>query len=163
MIITDYAIHKKTTVFVLMFIFIVTGVYGYLTLPREAAPDIEIPFIMVMTSYRGQSPVDIEKKITVHLENELKGLSNVKKLNSTSADSASMIFIEFDTEIENEEALREVKDRVERAKSKLPPDAEDSVVMEFNLTDIPVMIINLYGKYSEDREKNLLILKAMAD
>lgn len=163
MIITDYAIQKKTTVFVLMFIFVVTGVYGYLTRPREAAPDIEIPFIMVMTSYRGQSPVDIEKKITVHLENELKGLSNVKKLNSTSADSASMIFIEFDTEIENEEALREVKDRVERAKSKLPPDAEDSVVMEFNLTDIPVMIINLYGNYSDDREKNLLILKAMGD
>ncbi len=50
MILSDYAIRRRTTVFVIMFLSMVTGVYAYLTLPREATPDVTIPFVMVMSA-----------------------------------------------------------------------------------------------------------------
>ncbi len=162
MVISDYAIRKKTTVFVLMFIFLVTGLYAYLTLPREAAPDVEIPFIIVMTSYRGASPDIIEKTVTIKLERELKGITGIKKMTSTSAEGASMVFMEFETDVDIDDALRDVKDGVDRVKGDLG-DADEPVVLELNISEFPVMIVNISGQLTQDKEKNLIALKAIAD
>lgn len=163
MVISNYAIRKKTTVFVLMFIFAVTGAYSYLTIPREAAPDIEIPYIIVTTPYSGASPSDIESTVTIPLERELKGLSHVKVMKSTSAEGASMIMIEFETTVDMEEALRKVKAGVDRAKGDLPREAEDPAVLELNISEFPIMIINISGEIAGDRTKNLVALKTLAE
>ncbi len=162
MVISDYAIRKKTTIFVLMFIFLVTGLYAYFTLPREAAPDVEIPFVIVMTSYRGASPDVIEKTVTIKLERELKSITGIKEMNSMSAEGASMIFIEFETEVDIDDALRDVKDGVDKVKGDLG-DADEPVVLELNISEFPVMILNISGQLAPDKEKNLIALKAIAD
>jgi multidrug efflux pump subunit AcrB len=163
MVISDLAIRKRIPVFILMAIFIFTGTFAYLTIPREAAPDLEIPYIIITTPYRGVSPADIESTITIPMEQELKGLPKVKQMRSTSAEGASMIMIEFETSVTNEEALRKVKDRVDKAKSKLPPEADEPIVTDINISEFPVMIINISGRLSENRERNLIALKAIAD
>jgi len=163
MVISDYSIRNKSTVFVLMFVLFVTGVYAYFTLPREATPDIEIPYVIVTTSYRGVSPADIENTVTVPLERELKGLSDVKEMKSTSAEGSSVISLEFNTNIEMEDALRKVKDKVDKAKGDLPAEADDPVVVDLNMSEFPIMILNISGHLSEDKESNLLALKTVAD
>ncbi len=162
MVISDYAIRKKTTVFVLMFIFLVTGLYAYLTLPREAAPDVEIPFVIVMTTYQGASPDVVEKTVTIPLERELKSITGIKEMNSMSAEGASMVFMEFETDVDIDDALRDVKDGVDRVKGDLG-DADEPVVLELNISEFPVMILNISGRLAQDKERNLIALKAIAD
>ena len=78
MLITDIAIRNRTTVAVLGLIIIVMGVYSYLTLPREAFPDIPIPYILVNTTYEGVSPEDVETSVTMKIEKEINGIRGLK-------------------------------------------------------------------------------------
>ncbi|MHC4559295.1 MAG: efflux RND transporter permease subunit, partial [Planctomycetota bacterium] len=89
MLLTDTAIRNRTTVAVLGLIIILMGGYSYLSLPREAAPDIPIPYIMVTTTYEGVSPEDMETSVTMKIEKELNGIRGVKEITSSSAEGMS--------------------------------------------------------------------------
>ncbi|MHC4598870.1 MAG: efflux RND transporter permease subunit [Planctomycetota bacterium] len=163
MIITDHAVKRRTTVFVAMFLFLLSGVYAYVILPREAAPDIPIPIILVMTPNRGVGPEDIEKTITLEMEKELEGLDDIKKMSSTSSEGMSTIVLEFHPTIEVEEAKRKVKDAADGARGRLPQEADDPIVKEINISEFPIMVLSVHGKLDEDRVRNLSILKKVAD
>ena len=94
MIITDIAVRKRTSVLVLSAVLIIVGLFSYLSLPRESAPDITIPYVFIMTNYAGVAPEDIEKSITIPIEKKLKGLEAVKKIQSSSTEGESSIIIE---------------------------------------------------------------------
>ncbi|MGV3524135.1 MAG: efflux RND transporter permease subunit [Candidatus Sericytochromatia bacterium] len=142
---TRLAIRNATTVFILIFIIFVIGLRAYLTLPREGSPDIQIPVVIVSIPYFGVASKDIETLVTVPVEKKLKELSDVKEITSTSAESASAITIEFEPDIDIDDALQKVRDKVDLAKPDLPQDAEDPVILEINFSDFPIMFINLAG------------------
>jgi multidrug efflux pump subunit AcrB len=85
MILTDLAVRNRTTVAVLGLIIILLGAYSYVTLPREAFPDIPIPYILITTIYEGVSPEDVETSVTMKIEKELTGIRGVKEVTSSSA------------------------------------------------------------------------------
>ena len=143
--ITNWSIKHSTTIFVLMFIIFVAGVFSYFSLPREAAPQIDIPYVIVVTPYFGVSPEDIESLVTNPIEAELEQIKDVRTISSTSAESASMVFIEFEPSVEMNEALQRVRDRVDAAKAELPPDAEDPMIQEISFEDFPIIVINISG------------------
>ena len=146
MIISDTAVKKSITVLVLSVIIIVFGVYSYMVLPRENEPDITIPYVFVSTSYKGVSPADIETAITIEIEKKLKGLDGVKKIQSVSSEGLSSINIEFITGTDIDQALQDVKDKVDEAKGELPADLEnDPVVFEVNLSEMPIAVYSLSG------------------
>ena len=153
--ITDYAIRHRVTVYVLAIIFILFGGYSYWSLPREAAPDITIPFIIVSTLYIGAPPQDVENLVTRPIEKELQGLENVKEIRSTSAEGGCTISIEFNPNVDIDDALQKVKDKVDLAKPEFPEDTEDPIVMEINFSNIPMMIVNLAGDYGLIRLKEI--------
>ena len=125
MIISDTAVRKSTTVLVLALLLIIVGVYSYKVLPRESDPDITIPNVFVSTSYRGVSPTDMETAITIEIEKKLKGLDGLKKIQSVSSEGLSSINIEFITGTDIDQALQDVKDKVDEALGELPTDLED--------------------------------------
>jgi multidrug efflux pump subunit AcrB len=146
MIISDTAVKKSVTVMVLSVIIIVFGVYSYLVLPRENEPDITIPYVFVSTSYKGVSPTDIETAITIEIEKKLKGLDGVKKIQSVSSEGLSSINIEFVTGTDIDQAIQDVKDKVDEAKGELPADLEnDPAVFEVNLSEMPIAVYSLSG------------------
>jgi len=104
-ILSDAAIRNRTTVGVLALLIVVFGVYSYLTLPREAAPDIAVPVILVTTVYEGVSPADIESSVTIKIEKELAGLKGVKEICSSSAEGTSTIVIEFLPDVKIDDAM----------------------------------------------------------
>ena len=71
MIITDIAVRKRTSVMVLSAVLIVIGIFSYFSLPRESAPDITIPYVFITTSYPGVAPEDIEKTITIPINDDI--------------------------------------------------------------------------------------------
>lgn len=157
MILSDVAIRKRTTVFVLIVMIVLFGSYNYITLPRESAPDIAVPFIIVTTTYTGVSPADMENTVTLPLEKKLKGLRDVEEITSVSAEGVSSISIEFLPDVDIDDALQKVKDKVDQAEPDLPSDADDPMVTEVNFSDRPIMIVNVSG------DVGLLQLKVIAD
>ncbi len=143
---SNWAIRHAVTIFVLILAILVTGKMSYDALPREAEPDITIPFVMVTTPYFGVSPADIETLITDKIESELEELKDVREIRSTSAEGASIISIEFEPTVEIDDVLPKVRDRVDAASPELPADAEDSVVTEISFSEFPVIIVNISGE-----------------
>lgn len=154
---STWSINNKMTVFVLIVMIFLAGIFSYQSMPREAFPEIVIPQIYVGTAYPGNSALDIEKLITRPLEKEINAISGVDEIVSTSIEGFSSIQVEFDFSITPTEALRKVKDKVDAAKSDkdFPTDlpAEPSV-QELNFAElIPIMNINLSGDFSMDQLK----------
>ncbi len=146
--ITNEAIRKYPMIFAFMVIIIIVGFDSYRGLPRESSPDVKIPFVMVMTPYAGASPEDVENLVTRKLERELKSLSDLKEMTSTSVEGFSNIFLEFNTDVEMSDALQKVRDRIDLAKPELPEDPrEDLLIMEMSSSDWPIMQINLAADY----------------
>ena len=106
MLLTDAAVKNRTTVAVLALIIVLLGCYSYMSLPREAAPDIPIPYILVTTIYEGVSPEDIETSVTMKIEKELGGVRGVEEVTSSSAEGMSMISVEFAPDVPSEVALQ---------------------------------------------------------
>lgn len=139
----DFLIRKRTAVFTASLLIIIVGVIAYLDLPRESNPEIKQPWIFVNTVYAGVAPKEIESLITQPLEEQLDGIEGVNKISSSSRQSVSSIFVEFDADTQVETALRRVKDRIDAAQADLPDEAEEPRVAEFSSTDWPIFIIVL--------------------
>jgi len=150
-----WLVDHSTTVFIASMAVFVFGVLAWVTLPRESSPDITIPVVIVTTPYVGVSPADIENLVSVPIENELSSLKGIDKLTSTSAEGISIVAVEFEPESNIEDALQRVRDRVSRARPKLPDDVEESSVREVSFSDIPVVLINIAGPIDEERLKLL--------
>ncbi|MHC4533608.1 MAG: efflux RND transporter permease subunit [Planctomycetota bacterium] len=155
MLLTDLAIKNRTTVGVLGLIIILLGGYSYLSLPREASPDIPIPHIMVHTIYEGVSPEDMETSVTMKIEKELNGIRGTKEIRSSSAEGISMIDVEFNPDVKTEVALQRVRDRVEIAKAELPLDVEEPLIQEINFAEFPIMTISISGDVSPYQFKEI--------
>ena len=155
--ITGFAIRKHTTVFVLVVLLVIMGSVSYISMPREAAPDVKIPYMIVTTIYPGVSPSDIEMLVTREIEQELKNLKDVREITSSSSEGVSVIAIEFEPDVDLDFALQRTKDKVDSARPYLPDDAEEPVVSEINLENMPILNVVLTADY------DLVKLKKVAD
>jgi len=154
---STFAINNRISVMVLVALVAIMGIVSYLTIPKESFPNITVPNIFVVTLYPGVSPEDMESLVTRKLEDELGNISEIKEMTSTSTEGYSSVVLEFDTGIDIEEALQKVREKVDLAKAELPEDAEEPLVQEVNLSEFPIMQINLSGDY------DLEILKDIAE
>jgi multidrug efflux pump subunit AcrB len=154
---SSWSVNNSTTVFVLVAIIIVSGLYSYLTVPKESFPEVVIPEVYVGTPYPGNSPSNIEKLITRPLEKEINTITGVDEITSTSIQGYSAVDVKFEFDVTPEEALQKVKDAVDRAKAD--PDFPDDLpadpnVFALNFSELlPVMNVNLSGDYSLDELK----------
>lgn len=151
---SSWAIDNKVSIFIITIFLTLAGIMSYNSLPKEKFPDIVIPTIMVNTIYPGSAPADIENLITKPLENQLKGISGVKKLMSNSVQDFSMVTVEFGTETDVAEAKQKVKDAVDKARADLPSDLpKEPTVMEFDISELPILYINISGDYDLNQLK----------
>ncbi|HLR31858.1 MAG TPA: efflux RND transporter permease subunit, partial [Fodinibius sp.] len=144
---TSFSIDNRISVLVLILLVAIMGIRSYMSIPKEAQPDITIPNVMVITTYPGVSPKDMESLITRKLEDELSGISDIKEMNSTSAEGYSNINMEFNSDVNIDDALQKVREKVDLAKPELPSEAEDPIIQEINFSEFPIMQVNISGKY----------------
>jgi len=149
------AVDNRVAVYILVLIILVFGFQAYTDMPREAAPDITIPYVIVSVPYVGVSPADMEGLITQPLEQEFKTLKDVKTISSSSKEGLSTIFIEFETGIDVDEALRRVRDKVSSTRPKLPTDILEPIVSEINFSEFPILYVNIGGSVGLPRLKEI--------
>ncbi len=156
MLITKVAVKWRSSVFLMMVVFVIFGIKAYISLPREADPDIPIPYVMVTTVYAGVSPADMESLVTFKIENKLRGIEGVKKIVSHSAESVSNISIEFSPDINIDMAMQRVRDKVDQAANDLPSDLTDKpLITEITMSDFPVFVLAIYGDIPESDLKKI--------
>lgn len=155
MLLTDLSIRNRTTVAVLGVIIVLLGMSSYFSLPREAFPDIPIPYIMITTTYEGVSPEDVETAVTMKIEKELAGIRGVKEVLSSSAEGLSLISVEFTPDVKTEVALQRVRDRVDIARGELPQEIDEPVITEINIAEFPIMQISISGDVSPFQLKEI--------
>lgn len=149
---SSLAVDNATSVFLLTFMLLLFGVRSYNTMPKESFPEIPWPKIYINTVYFGNSAADIENLITRPIEKELAAVSEIKNVTSSSQQDYSLIIAEFDADVDLDDATRKVKDAVDKAKPELPNDlSEEPEVLDINLSEIPIMTVNLSGDYSNDQ------------
>jgi multidrug efflux pump len=152
--ITSWAVENKTTVYVLTFLILIIGAISYVRLPKEQFPDVVIPTVLVTTINAGTSPVDVENIITRPIEKQLKSVADVKRITSNSIQDASIITVEFTTDVTPTLAKRRVSDAVDRAKSDLPNDlTQEPNVQEIDFSEFPIMFVNIAGDVGLDNLK----------
>ena len=151
------AIRNPVFVFIMVLVISIAGFQAYKSIPREAAPDIQIPLLIVSIPFPGASPEDVESLISNKAEQELKTIKNLKGISSTSSEGVSVLTLEFTSDFDISEARTKVREKMDQIKPDLPADTEDYQVTEINLSEQPLMILNLAG------DMGLLGLTELAD
>ena len=152
---TSWAIENRSSVYVLAVLITILGMMNYYFIPKEQFPQVVIPYIVVNTAYPGTSPEDIENLVTRPIEKQLKSISDVKKITSSSVPDFSSIVVEFDPDLSIETAKQRVRDAVDKSKSDLPTDLPNQPdIMDIDLSELPVMFLNISGNYDLDKLKH---------
>ncbi len=145
----DYAInHARLTIATLVFL-LVAGAVAYVTIPKEAEPDVRIPIIFVQLTQRGISPEDSERLLLRPVETQLKSVGNVKEMRSTAYEGGGYVLLEFEAGFDSKAALADVRAKVDNAKHDLPRDVDEPQVTEVNLSLYPVLVVGLSGDVPE--------------
>ncbi|MFT4566595.1 MAG: multidrug efflux pump [Saprospiraceae bacterium] len=146
---SNFAIDNGTSIMILILMIVIFGFRSYTSMSKESYPEASLPTIYINTPYFGNSAAEIENLVARPMEKEISTISGIKNIKSTSIQDFSVILVEFEADEDKDLALRKVKDAVEKAKSELPNDLDqDPSVEEVNLSEFPIMTVNLSGNYA---------------
>ncbi len=127
---------------------IVFGLYSLVKLPIDFYPEMELPAIMVFTSYSGANASDVERNVSEVLEGGLNTVTNIKQVYSSSRDNASIVTLEFEYGIDLDGAANDVRDALSFYSSYLPEDAEDPVIFKFSTNMMPILFYAITAEES---------------
>jgi len=145
----DIALDRSRTVILTLILLLVTGWVGYNAIPKEADPDVQIPVLYVSMHHDGISPEDAERLLLRPMEQELRTIEGVKEMTSQSYQDGASVTLEFYSDVDIDDALADVRERVDIAKSELPDETDDPEVHEVNLSLFPVLVVTLAGEVPE--------------
>lgn len=145
----DAALHHSRTVLSSLVLLLLCGVYGYVTIAKESAPDINIPILYVSMTLDGISPEDAERLLLRPMETELKTVEGIEEMRSTAYQGGANIVLEFDAGFDVDAAMDDVREKVDRAKPELPESADEPTVNEINFSLFPVVVVSLSGDVPE--------------
>ncbi len=146
--------HSRTFIAILIFL-IIAGTSTYINIPKEAAPDVNIPFIYISLSDRGISPEDSEKLLIKPIEDEVKTVEGLKEMRSTAYSGGGNVLLEFDPGFDADKAIDDIREKVDRAKGELPDNADDPTINEVNVSAFPILLISIIGDIEERTLQNL--------
>src|SRR5574344_1847878 len=158
MTLSERAVNKPTTVLTIFILLCALGTYCMRSLPVDMYPNIDLPYMVVYTTYNNAGPEEVERSVTRTLESSLSGVSGLKKMQSTSSSGSSMIFLEFNYGTNLDEAAIGIRDKIDIVRSYMPDDAGTPVTIRIDPSMIPIQILILNGnrtpeelrKYAED-------------
>lgn len=158
MSLSSLSIRRPVLAIVMSIVIILFGAIGYTFLGVREYPSVDPPIITVRTVYTGANADIIESQITEPLEESVNGIAGIRTLTSVSRDGQSTLTVEFDIDVNLEEAANDVRERVSRAQRRLPADCEPPVVTKSDADAGPIVFLNV-----KSSTKSLMDLSSIAD
>ena len=147
--IVEGAIGRARMVLSILICAIIAGTATYVGLPKEADPDIPIPFVGITVPLAGVTPEDAERLLVKPIEQEIQSLEGLKSFIGIGAEGAGQLILEFEIDSDIDQAVLDVKDKVDLAKRFFPDDAREPIITEVNASQFPIMVVNLFGQAPE--------------
>ena len=144
------AVQKPITTLMVFVAVLVLGVFSLIQLPIDLYPEIEPPYISVMTTYAGASAADIEINVTKLIEDRLASVDKLKEITSSSYDNMSVVSLEFQWDANLDEAVSDVRNALDWVLDALPDAADRPNVFKFNTSMMPILFysVTAVGSYS---------------
>ena len=144
----ETAVRKPISIALIFIGVVVFGLFSLMNLGVDQYPDIEVPYISVISTYPGANASDIETNVTRVLEDNLNTVNNLKKITSRSSDNVSMVSLEFEYGSDLTEAANNIRDAVSRTQSLLPDDVDYPTIFKFSTSMMPVMMLAITAEES---------------
>ena len=141
------AIHKPVTMFMLSGVIILLGLMSLVRLPVDLMPDVEYPSITIRVGYPGVGPLEIEELITRPIEQTVSAVAGLERLESSSSEGNGRVTLNFVWGTDLNEAADDVRNRIDRARGRLPEEAEAPQIFKFDSNSMPIMSVGVEGNY----------------
>jgi multidrug efflux pump len=142
-------VHRPRPVLLVLAILLIAGVSTYVSIPKEAEPDVAIPILYVNIAHDGISPEDAERLLVRPMEKELRTIEGLRELRATATEGSAVLILEFEAGFDANQALLDVREKVDTAKVELPADTDEPSVQEVNIALFPVLVVQLHGNVPE--------------
>ncbi len=148
--ISKVAVNKPTTILILFIVVASLGLFTALRLPIDLFPDIELPFLAIITNYENAGPEEVERSVTRLIESAISGITGLNEFSSTSSFGSSMVIMELNYGTNFDTAINEIRDRIEFVKGILPEGADSPTIFRADPSMIPIMSLVLTGNRSPE-------------
>ena len=145
MTLSERCVNKPVTTLLVFIIMIALGVFCTLQLPVDMYPDMDLPYMIVYTTYTGAGPEEVEQSLTRTLESSLSGVSGLKHIQSRSMSGMSLVILEFNFGTNLDSAANEIRDKIDLVRSYLPSDAKSPVTIKIDPSMMPIMTLTVKG------------------
>ena len=146
MFLAQLSVRKPVLVTMMLLLFVVIGVFSYVRLPIDLMPEIEFPYVSVITVYPGAGPEEIETLVSKPIEDAVSATSGLKNIWSYSQEGVSVVLIEFTLETKVDFAAIDVKEKLDAILGELPEDVEAPTISKFDFGAYPIMNLSVSSK-----------------
>lgn len=133
------AINKPVTTLLIFIAVIIIGIFSYKSLPVDQLPEMEPPYVSVMTVYAGANASELETNVSKILENGLNSVDGLKEITSTSKDNMSLVTLEFEWGYNLDEAVNDIRSSIDMIYDNLPDGVSRPLIFKFNTSMMPIM------------------------
>lgn len=145
---TRAAINRPTLISMFFLAIVVLGWVSVSRMPVELRPNVDFPFVTIITTYQGAGPEEVETLITKPIEDAIGSIANIKNITSTSQDGISSVFLEFELGTDQNTAAADVREKVDSVRNTLPRDADAPTITKADVSAIPVLTLGIEGELS---------------
>lgn len=142
------AVKQPITTLMIFVGVLVFGVFSLIQLPIDLFPEMDPPYISVLTTYSGANASDIEENITKLLEDQLNSIDNLKEITSTSSENLSVVNLEFEWETNLDEASNDVRSVIDLLSDALPEESDEPQLFKFNTSMFPILFYSATAEES---------------
>lgn len=152
----EISIKRPSIVIVILAALIIGGLFSYSQLSYELIPKFEVKVVTVSTLYPGAAPAEVENSVTRKIEDAVSSLQGVKKIQSKSFESVSVVIIEFNNDADVDLALNDAQRKINAIKADLPEDVEEPSLTQFSISDLPIINAGVTANMTQEELYDLI-------
>ncbi len=159
MSLTNTVVRRPTTIIIIYILLTVLALVIYPNLSVELFPEMDLPMVIVYSSYRGASPETMESRVTKLIESAVSNVGGIKRISSTSSEGISMVMLEFAYGTDLDKASQSINDNLSLYTNIFPVDVSKPTIFKLNTNMVPIMNIALKGSNGHDANELRSVLE----
>lgn len=148
MILSEVSVSRPVFTTMMILALLVFGIWAYPKVGVDEYPEVEFPFVTVLTVYPGADPESVETKVVDKLEEAINSINGIEELRSTSSENVGLIMVQFELERDVDQAVQDVRDQVASVMGELPDDIEAPIIQKFDIGAAPIVSLVVSGPRS---------------
>lgn len=135
-----FSVKKPFTVIVAVVLVLILGVVSFTEMVPDLLPDMNLPYAIIVTTYTGASPEEVEMTVTKPVEQSMATINNIKNITSTSSENVSMVMLEFNDDVNMDSVTIDIREKLDSISGYWSDSVGNPTIMKVNMDMMPVMV-----------------------